>query len=184
MVKSKCSWRWQMRSKPCVNGGDAASPADALSLFLRSNAEKLAPETCTMLQRYVADLRALDPDFRAWMLSVQPPQPLHVLPQNGAHRGLHHTPPCELSWDTVLDVQRADIPTLRHVPQSCLTAFVSLVHSMLATIPSLTPEPALCELVHILPKLILPAFASSDPLLRAYQQHLELDRLPLWRGLL
>ena len=132
MVASKRAWRWQVRSKPVLSGGDSHTPEAALRIFLRTHGEALSAELVGALTAHLGVLRAHNLAFATWMEA----KAAAVAPLLAATGPAISSRPCEphvdIGWGELRELVSARVSTLRFIPRACLADFQALCLDMLS----------------------------------------------------
>ena len=162
MIYSKATWRWQIRSQPPLSGTECCHPHEALEGFLRTHGEKLDPESQETARAHIATLARLSRLYTDLMeksvaKTITPvAHPTGMLPASA----IPDSQP--LSWVQIENLQRANIPTIRHVPRTCCSMFIALCRDLL-TAPTFESEvPSTAALLPVLPKLVFPSLACAE----------------------
>ena len=155
MIASKSAWRWQVRSKPVLSGGDAATPEAALRIFLRTHSPSLSAETQGALREHLPILQAHVPAFAKWLeaknLALRPA--IAALPPCVSNRAMSQQ--VDITWDDLHTLASARVSTLRYIPRACIAETQALALDLLSAPTEERVEPTLSDVFLVLPKLIL-----------------------------
>ena len=161
-VKSKSTYRWQVRSKPCMSGTEHRSPSVSLAGWLRRWAGELTDESKITVEEQVQRLqdneqRLLDAITAGKARSRLPkPAPQHAsAPAAQASPGriaYAVVPSVDLTIEQLEELLCANIRTERHVPIACAAAIQQLVVDLMRS--NLEANPVHAALVLLLPKLL------------------------------
>ena len=157
-VKAKCSFRWQVRSWPPLNGAELSCPGEALQAFLNKHRASLQEASCELIAEHVPALKEHKHQLRQAKLGLRRPRPIIENPPTLPVGPLPPpAAPCApLTWDLIEQLHTTHIAVRRVPPRAVRAALEQLIRQMLQAWPGASQLPAASDYLFVLPKILWP----------------------------
>ena len=136
-VKAKCSFRWQMRSFPPLNGAELSCPGEALQAFLNKHGEAMRADAREIIADHVPALRERRQQLREFKLGLRRSRPVIVnppcLPSVPVPQSSIDSAP--LTWDELEKLHTTHIAVRRVPPRAVRAALSQLIRQLLGAWP-------------------------------------------------